>query len=286
MVGRNKRRVFDQRLLAIPQETPRSPSFQTADREQLLTAVSCMDLTSLTGSETKDEILLLCETARRPLPAHPEIRVGAVCVFDRHVETAVEALRDTGISVAAVTGGFPIPDQPLATRVEDVRCTVSMGADEIDVVINRSLAFEEKWSLLYDEVAALREASKNAILKVILATGDLEEPERIWRASVTAMMAGADFIKTSTGREQVNATIPHGLVMAQAISYYEAETGNQVGLKPAGAIRIASQALAWTTLVENQLGESWLRPRLFRIGASSLLEDIKLRLGELQLEPS
>jgi deoxyribose-phosphate aldolase len=199
-------------------------------------------------------------------------------VYHSFVETAVEALDGSGIPVAAVSTGFPAGLSPLAQRLGEIRASVAAGAEEIDVVITRAHALTENWRALYDEVRAMREACGDAHIKTILATGELGTLRTVGRASLVCMMAGADFIKTSTGKESVNATLPVGLVMARAIREYRERTGMLVGLKPAGGIRSARDALDWLALMKDELGDRWLRPHLFRFGASSLLTDIERQL--------
>jgi deoxyribose-phosphate aldolase len=253
----------------------------------LLRAVTLMDLTTLAGDDTPGRIRRLCAKARRPVredllqamgAAELPIRVGAVCVYHSFVETAVEALDGSGIPVAAVSTGFPAGLSPLAQRLAEIRASVAAGAEEIDVVITRAHALTENWRALYDEVRAMREACGDAHIKTILATGELGTLRTVGRASLVCMMAGADFIKTSTGKESVNATLPVGLVMARAIREYRERTGMFVGLKPAGGIRSARDALDWLALMKDELGDRWLRPHLFRFGASSLLTDIERQL--------
>jgi deoxyribose-phosphate aldolase len=206
------------------------------------------------------------------------VRVAAVCVYHAFVETAVEALEGSGIPVAAVSTGFPAGLSPFEQRIAEIRASVAAGAEEIDVVITRSHVLTENWRALYDEVRAMREACGDAHIKTILATGELGTLRNVGRASLVCMMAGADFIKTSTGKEGVNATLPVGLVMARAIRDYRERTGHLVGLKPAGGIRKAKDALDWLALMKDELGDQWLRPNLFRLGASSLLTDIERQL--------
>jgi deoxyribose-phosphate aldolase len=206
------------------------------------------------------------------------IRVGAVCVYHTYVETAVEALEGSGIPVAAVSTGFPAGLSPFVQRIGEIRASVAAGAEEIDVVITRAHALMENWRALYDEVRAMREACGDAHIKTILATGELGTLRTVARASLVCMMAGADFIKTSTGKEGVNATLPVGLVMARAIREYRERTGHLVGLKPAGGIRAAKESLDWLALIKDELGDRWLRPDLFRFGASALLTDIERQL--------
>jgi deoxyribose-phosphate aldolase len=253
----------------------------------LLRAITCIDLTTLAGDDTPGNVLRLCAKARRPVrqdilealgAAHLPIRTAAVCVYHAYVETAVRALEGSGIPVAAVSTGFPAGLSPFPQRLEEIRASVAAGAKEIDVVITRRHVLLGDWEALYDEVRAFREACGEAHLKVILATGELGTLRNVARASLVAMMAGADFIKTSTGKESVNATLPVGLVMTRAIREYHERTGYRVGFKPAGGIRTAKQALEWLILMKEELGDAWLRPDLFRFGASSLLGDIERQL--------
>jgi deoxyribose-phosphate aldolase len=253
----------------------------------LLRAVTLMDLTTLSGDDTPGRVRRLCAKARRPVRAdlleamgasQLPIRVGAVCVYHRFVSTAVEALEGSGIPVAAVSAGFPAGLSPLEQRLDEIRASVAAGAEEIDIVITRSHVLTEDWRALYDEVRAMRETCGDAHIKTILATGELGTLRNVARASVVCMMAGADFIKTSTGKEPVNATLPVGLVMARAIRDFRERTGHMVGLKPAGGIRTAKDALDWLVLIKEELGDRWLRPDLFRFGASSLLTDIERQL--------
>ena len=253
----------------------------------LLRAISCMDLTTLSGDDTDQRVLRLCAKARQPvqqtilkqlgLESFP-LKVGAVCVYHSFVETALRALEGTGIHVAAVSTGFPAGLSPLAERVGEIRRSVAAGAQEIDVVITRAHVFSGRWQALYDEVATFKEACGKAHMKVILGTGDLVTLRNIGRASMVAMMAGADFIKTSTGKETVNATLPVGLVMVRAIRQYAAHTAMAVGFKPAGGIRTAKQSLDWLALIKEELGDGWLNADLFRFGASGMLADIERQL--------
>jgi len=253
----------------------------------LLRAVTLMDLTTLAGDDTPGRVRRLCAKARRPVredlldamgATQLPIRVGAVCVYHTFVETAVEALEGSGIPVAAVSTGFPAGLSPFPQRLGEIRASVAAGAEEIDVVITRAHALTENWRALYDEVRAMREACGDAHIKTILATGELGTLRTVARASLVCMMAGADFIKTSTGKEAVNATLPVGLVMTRAIRDYRERTGHLVGLKPAGGIRSAKDSLDWLALIKDELGDRWLRPDLFRFGASSLLTDIERQL--------
>jgi len=253
----------------------------------LLRAISCMDLTTLSGDDTDERVRRLCAKGRHPLQQELiaklgieslQIKVAAICVYHVFVETARRALEGSGIRVAAVSTGFPAGLSPLAERVQEIRRSVEAGADEIDVVITRAHVFGAKWQALYDEVAAFKHACGPAHLKVILGTGDLLTLRNVARASQVAMMAGADFIKTSTGKEPVNATLPVGVVMTRAIREYANQTGYAVGFKPAGGIRTAKQSLEWLSLMKDELGPSWLKSDLFRFGASGMLADIERQL--------
>jgi deoxyribose-phosphate aldolase len=254
----------------------------------LLRAITCMDLTTLSGDDTDERVRRLCAKARQPVQAELieklqiadlKIHVGAVCVYHLFVETAVRALQGSGIPVAAVSTGFPAGLSPLPERIAEIHRSVAAGAQEIDVVITRAHVFGGEWQELYDEILAFKDACGPAHLKVILGTGDLLTLRNVAKASMVAMMAGADFIKTSTGKETVNATLPVGLVMTRAIREYAEETGMAVGFKPAGGIRTAKQSLEWLALIKEELGDSWLAPHLFRFGASSgMLADIERQL--------
>lgn len=251
----------------------------------LLRAIECLDLTTLAGDDTAGNVRRLCAKARQPVRSDlletlgvNHIRVGAVCVYHALVAPAVEALAGSGIPVAAVSTGFPAGQSPFAQRVAEIGASVRDGASEIDIVISRAHVLTENWQTLYDEVRAFREACGAAHMKTILATGELGTLRHVAMASWVCMMAGADFIKTSTGKETVNATLPVGIVMTRAIREYQEETGYQVGFKPAGGIRSAKQSLDWLILMKEELGDDWLHPELFRIGASSLLSDIERQL--------
>ncbi|WEK51410.1 MAG: deoxyribose-phosphate aldolase [Candidatus Kaistia colombiensis] len=253
----------------------------------LVKAVTLMDLTTLAGDDTPGRVHRLCMKARRPfredlvealgLSANPP-KVGAVCVYPTMVAPAFKALEGSGIPVASVATGFPAGLTPLKQRLEEIHYAVGEGAHEIDIVITRAHVLNGDWQALYDEVAAMREACGEAHLKAILATGDLKTLRNVYKASMVAMQAGADFIKTSTGKEDVNATLPVSLVMCRAIRDYEAATGFRIGFKPAGGLRTAKDAIAWLTLMKEELGNPWLEPNLFRIGASSLLADIERQI--------
>jgi len=253
----------------------------------LLRAITCMDLTTLSGDDTDERVRRLCAKGRQPIRQDLvrllaieslNIRVAAICVYHSFVETALRALEGSGIKVAAVSTGFPAGLSPLDERVTEIRRSVEAGAHEIDVVITRAHVFGGRWQALFDEIATFKAACGNAHMKVILGTGDLLTLRNVARASMVAMMAGADFIKTSTGKEAVNATLPVGLVMARAIREYAQQTGMAVGFKAAGGIRTAKQSIEWLALMKEELGASWLNARLFRLGASSMLADIERQL--------
>jgi deoxyribose-phosphate aldolase len=252
----------------------------------LLRAIRCIDLTTLAGDDTPGWVRRLCAKARHPvrqelldaLGFDLPLTVAAVCVYPTMVRYAVAALAGTEIPVASVATGFPSGLMPMKLRLAEIRYALEEGAREIDIVITRAHALTGDWPALYDEVAACREACGQAHLKVILATGELATLKQVYQASLVAMMAGADFVKTSTGKEAVNATLPVGLVMARAVREYREQTGVQVGIKPAGGIRTAKEALDWLILMNEELGRDWLDPALFRFGASALLGDIERQL--------
>jgi len=252
----------------------------------LVKALTCIDLTTLAGDDTPERVRRLCAKARAPL--RPDLvaalgleampRVGAVCVYPTMVRPAVKALAGSGVPVASVATGFPAGLMPLPLRLEEIRYAVGEGAGEIDIVITRAHVLDQEWGALHDEIAAMREAAGAAHLKAILATGDLKSLRNVHRAAMVAMMAGADFVKTSTGKEDVNATMPVSIVMVRAIRDYLERTGVAVGFKPAGGLRAAKDALAWLILMKEELGNDWLEPERFRIGASSLLGDIERQI--------
>src|SRR3989440_889089 len=248
----------------------------------LLRAITCIDLTTLAGDDTPGNVLRLCAKARQPVRQDllaalgvDGLKVAAVCVYHNLVAVAVEALAGTDIPVAAVSTGFPAGQNPFPQKLAEIRASVAAGAREIDIVISRAHALTGNWQALYDEVRAFREACGDAHMKTILATGELGTLRNVARASQVCMMAGADFIKTSTGKESVNATLPVSLVMVRAIREYFEATGYRVGFKPAGGIRTAKQSLDWLILMKEELGDEWLRSDLFRIGASGLLTGIE-----------
>ncbi|XDA98635.1 deoxyribose-phosphate aldolase [Sulfitobacter sp. LCG007] len=251
----------------------------------LLRAITCIDLTTLSGDDTERRVERLCAKARQPVAqalldalGAPRITVGAVCVYHDMVRTAVQALEGSGIPVAAVSTGFPAGLSPRHLRIAEIGESVKAGAAEIDIVISRRHVLTGDWQALYDEMKAFREACGDAHVKAILATGELGTLRNVARASMVCMMAGADFIKTSTGKESVNATLPVSLVMIRAIRDYHARTGIRVGYKPAGGISKAKDAITYLALMKEELGDRWLRPDLFRFGASSLLGDIERQL--------
>lgn len=254
----------------------------------LLRAISCLDLTTLAGDDTPGAVHRLCAKGVHPLRedmeqalgiAYLDLHVGAMCVYHNLVAEAVQALRGTGVPVAAVSTGFPAGQVALPIKLAEIEASVAAGAAEIDIVISRAHVLTGNWRALYDEVRAFRAACGEAHMKTILATGELATLTSVGKASLVCMMAGADFIKTSTGKETVNAVLPVGLVMTRAIRDYQERTGHRVGFKPAGGIRTAKQAVEWQVLMKEELGDDWLRPNLFRLGASSLLSDIERQLS-------
>ena len=281
---RVNRSAVERRAATLPKRRTVKKEWQAA---WLLRAITCLDLTTLQGDDTPGNVRRLCAKARQPLRddlvralgvEELGIKVGAVCVYHALVPVAHAALAGSGIPVAAVSTGFPAGLNPFPQRLEEVKASVAAGAAEIDVVITRAHALTGQWEALYDEVRAFRRACGDAHLKVILGTGELATLTTVARASMVAMMAGADFIKTSTGKEPVNATLPVGLVMTRMIREYQDRYGHIVGFKPAGGIRRAKAALDWLILMKEELGDRWLRSSLFRIGASTLLTDIERQL--------
>ena len=276
---------------AVERRTATIPTRRTVKKEWqaawLARVITLMDLTTLSGDDTPGNVRRLCAKARNPIRSEIEqalglqdkaITVAAVCVYHALVPTAVAALEGTAIPVAAVSAGFPAGLSPFAQRLEEIHASVAAGAREIDIVITRAHVLTGNWHALYDEVRAFREACGDAHLKTILATGELATLTNVARASMVAMQAGADFIKTSTGKEGVNATLPFALVMTRMIREYLEHTGHAVGFKPAGGIRTAKSALEYMYLMKEELGDRWLRPDLFRFGASALLTDIERQL--------
>lgn len=251
----------------------------------LVNAIRCIDLTTLSGDDTEDRVARLCAKARNPLADHimvglglDDLHTGAICVYPTMVAAAVRALQGSGIPVASVATGFPAGLMPLALRLAEIRYAVDQGAQEIDIVINRAQVLRQDWAALYDEIAQMRAACGDAHMKAILATGELRTLRNVYKASMVAMQAGADFIKTSTGKESVNATLPVSLTMLRALRDYGARTGFQIGFKPAGGLKTAKDAISWEILMKEELGNRWLQPDLFRIGASSMLGDIERQL--------
>ncbi len=253
----------------------------------LLKAITCIDLTTLSGDDTEDRVRRLCRKALFPVRADllealevqaGTISTGAICVYHEMVPAAVSALEGTDIPVAAVSTGFPAGLSPYSLRLAEIGESVQAGAKEIDIVISRRHVLSQDWQALYDEMKAFREACGDAHVKAILATGELGTLRNVARASLICMMAGADFIKTSTGKESVNATLPVSLTMIRQIRDYYERTGFRIGYKPAGGISKAKDALTYLALMKEELGNRWLQPDLFRFGASSLLGDIERQL--------
>jgi deoxyribose-phosphate aldolase len=255
----------------------------------LLRAVSCIDLTTLSGDDTPGRVHRLCAKARQPLRPDllqtlgfekNELTVGAVCVYPNMVRPAFDALKGSNIPVASVAAGFPAGQTPMAPKIAEIEQAIEYGAKEIDIVISRTHVLTGNWQALYDEIREFRKTcGDSAHMKTILAVGDLGTLTQVHQASLVAMMAGSDFIKTSTGKESVNATLNFGLVMVRAIREYADRTGFKVGFKPAGGVSKAKQTLAWQFLMKEELGDEWLMPDLFRIGASSLLTDLERQIS-------
>jgi deoxyribose-phosphate aldolase len=242
-------------------------------------AVRMIDLTTLEGADTPGKVAALASKAIRPDPADPSIpSVAAVCVYPNLVQTAAERVRGTGVKVASVATAFPSGQTPTDLKVAEVRRVVKLGADEVDMVIDRGAFLAGRYAKVYDEIVQVKEAAGTAQLKVILETGELGTYDNVRRASLLAIAAGADFIKTSTGKVSPAATMPVTLVMLEAIRDVYEQTGRRVGMKPAGGIRTAKQAVQQLVIVHETLGLDWLTPDLFRIGASSLLNDLLMQL--------
>ncbi|SCZ66685.1 deoxyribose-phosphate aldolase [Epibacterium ulvae] len=274
--------AIERRCATLPGRRSVKKEYQAA---WLLKAISLMDLTTLSGDDTQNRVRRLCAKARQPVRADllaaldmKGLTTGAICVYHDMIETAVDALKGTDIPVAAVSTGFPAGLSPLHLRIAEIRESVAAGAHEIDIVISRRHVLSGNWQALYYEMKAFREACGDAHVKAILATGELGSLRNVARASLVCMMAGADFIKTSTGKESVNATLPVSLVMIRAIREFHERTGYMVGYKPAGGISKAKDALVYLALIKDELGTRWLQPDLFRFGASSLLGDIERQL--------
>ncbi len=274
--------AIERRVATLPGRRSVKKEWQAA---WLLKAISLIDLTTLSGDDTEGRVLRLCAKARQPVRAElldalgmPGLTTAAVCVYHEMVPTAVRALEGTAIPVAAVSTGFPAGLSPFRLRIAEIGESVRAGAREIDIVISRRHVLTQNWQALYDELAEMRAACGEAHVKAILATGELGTLRNVARASLICMMAGADFIKTSTGKESVNATLPVSLTMIRAIRAYQDRTGIRIGYKPAGGIAKAKDALTYLALMKDELGHPWLQPDLFRFGASSLLGDIERQL--------
>ena len=273
----------ERRAASLPARRSVKKNYQAA---WLVKAIQCIDLTTLAGDDTPGRVHRLCAKARRPvrddivkaMGLRDMPTVGAVCVYPAMVAPAVKALEGSGIPVASVATGFPAGLTPLPQRLAEIRYAVERGAKEIDIVIHRAQVLLQDWAALHDEISAMREACGEAHMKAILATGDLKTLRNVYKASMVAMQAGADFIKTSTGKEDVNATLPVSLTMVRALRDYGELTGYQIGFKPAGGLKTAKDAMNWMILMKEELGRRWLEPDLFRIGASSMLADIERQL--------
>ena len=252
----------------------------------LIKAITCIDLTTLSGDDTQGNVKRLCAKAKNPIRndlleltgINQKITTGAVCVYHELVEFAVSQLKGFDIPVAAVSTGFPAGLTPYEQKIEEIKASVSSGAKEIDIVITRKNVLNNEWEKLYSEVSGYREACGDAHMKAIIATGDLSTLRNVAKASMVCMMAGADFIKTSTGKESTNANLTVGLTMVRQIRDFYDRTGVKIGFKPAGGIKKAKDALNWLILIKEELGEDWLNPNLFRFGASSLLSDIERQI--------
>ena len=285
MGARINRSAVERRTATLPARRSIKKEWQAA---WLLRAITCIDLTTLAGDDTPGRVRRLCAKAKQPVRpdmleglgvSDQSITVGAVCVYPSRVRDAVEALKGSDIPVASVATGFPAGQTPLPQRIAEIEQAIEAGAREIDIVITRTHVLTGNWQALYDEVKQFRETCGEAAhMKSILGTGDLATLRQVYQASLVAMMAGSDFIKTSTGKESVNATLEFGLVMVRAIREYQERTGYKVGFKPAGGIGKAKQALAWQALMKEELGDEWLKPDLFRFGASGLLTDLERQL--------
>nr|CAG4634893.1 EOG090X08W6 [Alona affinis] len=287
----NRSRVNDQAVKRRVDDILSSRQVQPDQQMQWLArSIQCIDLTTLAGDDCPSNVARLCSKAAQPIRddlasalglSQGQLTTGAVCVYPARVSDACKGLQIVGadaIPVASVATGFPSGQTSLKIRLDEIRFAVESGAKEIDIVINRELALAQKWQEVYDELVAMREACGEAHMKSILAVGELSTLTNVYRASLVAMMAGSDFIKTSTGKETVNATLPIGLVMCRAIRAFNYKTGFKVGFKPAGGIRTSADVLQWMTLMKEELGDDYLTPSLFRIGASALLNDIERKL--------
>lgn len=278
------RSAIERRATTLPGRRTVKKEWQAA---WLLKAISCIDLTTLAGDDTRGNVIRLCAKAKSPVRpdllsamgmGDENIHVGAVCVYHNLIPFAREALGNSGIPIAAVSTGFPAGKISLEDKITEIKKSVAAGATEIDIVISRDLVLESKWQELHEEVALFRKACGAAHMKTILATGEIPTYTKVAKASMVSMMAGSDFIKTSTGKESVNATLPVSLVMIRMIRTYQELTGFKIGFKPAGGIQKAKQAMDWLIMIKEELGPDWLNPELFRFGASSLLGDIERQL--------
>jgi deoxyribose-phosphate aldolase len=276
------RSAIERRAATLPGRRSVKKKYQAA---WLARAISCIDLTTLAGDDTDGRVRRLCAKGRAPVRPDllraldlPDLTVGAICVYHDMIAPAVSALQGSGIPVAAVSTGFPAGLSPFHLRIAEIEQSVKAGASEIDIVISRRHVLTQNWQALFEEMRAFRAACGTAHVKAILATGELGTLQDVGRASLVCMMAGADFIKTSTGKEPINATLPVTLVMIRAIREYYEATGYRVGYKPAGGISKAKDALVYLAMIKDELGDRWLRPDLFRFGASSLLGDIERQL--------
>jgi deoxyribose-phosphate aldolase len=281
---RVNRSAAERRAATLPGRRTVKKQWQAA---WLVRAIQCIDLTILSGDDTPGRVRRLCAKARQPVRQDVleamgigdlRLTTGAVCVYHALVKPAVEALQGSGIPVAAVSTGFPAGLSPLPLRVREIEASVADGADEIDIVINRGHVLTGNYRAVYEEMKAFREACGHAHVKAILGTGDLGTLVNVAKASLACMMAGADFIKTSTGKESTNATLPVALVMVRMIRQWREMTGHKVGFKPAGGIATAKDAMNYQFVMKEELGNDWLQPDLFRLGASSLLTDIERQL--------
>jgi len=276
--------AVERRVTTLPLRRTVKKDWQAA---WLLRAVTCIDLTTLAGDDTPGRVKRLCAKAKNPIRPDmlermgldgEKITVGAVCVYPNRVADAVHALQGSDIPVASVATGFPAGQTPLPQRIQEIEQAVEAGAREIDVVIARNYVLTGDWQAMYDELQQFREACGDAHMQTILATGDLGTLKQVYQASLVAMMAGSDFIKTSTGKESTNATLEVSLVMTRAIREYLERYGYKIGFKPAGGISSAKQEMAWQSLMKEELGVDWLMNDLFRFGASSLLTDLERQL--------
>ena len=281
---RINRSAVERRTATMTQRRSIKKDWQAA---WLLKAVSCIDLTTLAGDDTPGNVARLCAKARNPIRMDllqalgmedANIQVGAVCVYHNMIKSALDELEGSDIPVAAVSTGFPAGQITLNQKIKEIEASVKAGAKEIDIVISRAHVLTSNWKALYEEVSLFRKSCGESHMKAILETGELATLTNTAKASVVCMMAGSDFIKTSTGKASVNATLPVSLVMTRAIREYHEATGFEVGFKPAGGIQKAKQALDWLILMKEELGDDWLSPDLFRFGASSLLADIERQL--------